>query len=66
MRRILVEAARRKKAGKHGGDWQRVDLELAASSGQQSASGQQAASFAAVLAAALAQQVPGQQEPSGH
>src|SRR5262245_19411996 len=27
MRRILVESARRKKRGKHGGDLQRVDLE---------------------------------------
>src|SRR5262249_59053349 len=27
MRRILVEGARRKKRGKHGGDRQRVDLE---------------------------------------
>jgi len=26
MRRILVEAARRKKRMKHGGEWQRVDL----------------------------------------
>lgn len=29
MRRILVEAARRKKTQKHGGQMQRVDLELA-------------------------------------
>jgi RNA polymerase sigma factor (TIGR02999 family) len=27
MRRILVENARRKKREKHGGDWNRVDLE---------------------------------------
>src|SRR5262249_53413266 len=27
MRRILIESARRKKRGKHGGDHQRVDLE---------------------------------------
>jgi RNA polymerase sigma factor (TIGR02999 family) len=29
MRRILVERARRKKSRKHGGDWQRVDLDEA-------------------------------------
>src|SRR6478752_7570657 len=29
MRRILVERARRKKSRKHGGDWQRVDLDSA-------------------------------------
>src|SRR5262245_61629505 len=29
MRRIVVETARRKKRGKHGGDWERVDIELA-------------------------------------
>jgi RNA polymerase sigma factor (TIGR02999 family) len=27
MRRILIERARRKGAGKRGGDWQRIDLE---------------------------------------
>jgi len=27
MRRILIERARRKQAAKHGGGWQRVDLE---------------------------------------
>ena len=27
MRRILIERARRKSAGKRGGDWQRIDLE---------------------------------------
>lgn len=30
MRRILVENARRKRAGRHGGQLQRVDLEIAA------------------------------------
>lgn len=29
MRRILVDAARRKSREKHGGDWTRIDLELA-------------------------------------
>jgi RNA polymerase sigma factor (TIGR02999 family) len=29
MRRILVERARRKKSRKHGGEWQRVDLDEA-------------------------------------
>ena len=29
MRRILVDAARRKRREKHGGDWTRIDLELA-------------------------------------
>jgi RNA polymerase sigma factor (TIGR02999 family) len=29
MRRILVERARRKKRGRHGGEWQRVDLDEA-------------------------------------
>ncbi|HTK73844.1 MAG TPA: ECF-type sigma factor [Gemmataceae bacterium] len=29
MRRILVERARRKRSRKHGGDWQRVDLDSA-------------------------------------
>src|SRR5437588_10941372 len=29
MRRILVERARRKKRGRHGGAWQRVDLDEA-------------------------------------
>src|SRR5437763_3957496 len=29
MRRILVERARRKKRRKHGGEWQRVDLDEA-------------------------------------
>src|SRR5256885_8159237 len=29
MRRILVERARRKKRGRHGGSWQRVDLDEA-------------------------------------
>src|SRR6185503_11936189 len=27
MRRVLIERARRKAAGKRGGDWQRIDLE---------------------------------------
>jgi RNA polymerase sigma factor (TIGR02999 family) len=27
MRRILIERARRKGAGKRGGDWQRIDLD---------------------------------------
>ena len=31
IRRILVENARRKKRHKHGGDWRRVDLEVAES-----------------------------------
>ncbi len=30
MRRILVDAARRKRREKHGGDWTRIDLEAAA------------------------------------
>jgi RNA polymerase sigma factor (TIGR02999 family) len=30
MRRILIELARRKKRGKHGGGWKRVDLETVA------------------------------------
>src|SRR4051794_10928838 len=29
MRRILVERARRKKRGRHGGEWRRVDLDEA-------------------------------------
>jgi RNA polymerase sigma factor (TIGR02999 family) len=29
MRRILVEAARRKKGAKHGGSWRRVNLDIA-------------------------------------
>ena len=28
MRRFLVDKARRKNRGKHGGDWQRVSIEL--------------------------------------
>lgn len=28
MRRILIDSARRKKAEKHGGKWQRIDLEM--------------------------------------
>ena len=30
MRRILIDNARRKRADRHGGEWQRVDLERAA------------------------------------
>jgi RNA polymerase sigma factor (TIGR02999 family) len=30
MRRILIDNARRKQARKHGGDWQRLDVEVEA------------------------------------